>query len=162
MSGYGLNPVSFKGKSFVTADSQANNIPELGQVMQDGDEVYVFVHNAGATDIAPSYGAILSAVSGYSVTISSVTSCDFLVGVCKHATIPSGGYGWLMKKGFVEVEMGANNSVAVGGLLSLGTDGAFAPALNSGTTGAFNGHVAGKAMAAIASGASGTAYISVY
>lgn len=159
MAGYGLNPVSFKGKSFVTADSQANNIPELGQVMQDGDEVYVFVHNLDATDIAPSYGAVLSAVSGYSVTRSSATSVDFLFGVCKHATIPAGGYGWLLKKGFVEVEMEADNSAAAGQLLALAADGEFA--LKSNSTG-YPTPAVGKAMAAIASGASGTAYISVY
>ena len=152
---YGNNAVSMQGKSWVTADSGALNLPELGSILNEGDEQYIFVHNAGGTDLAPSYGAVLSAVSGYSVTISSVAGADFLVGVCKHATIPSGGYGWLLRRGFVEV----------GGLLCLAADGAFNKAEVSGATTTATtvlNQVCGKAMEAIASGGSGTAYISVF
>jgi hypothetical protein len=158
MTHYANRPVLFAGKSMVTASLGAND-PEPGYRMTDGDEDYVFVYNAGASDIEPSYGAVLSAVSGYSVTVSSTTSVDFLVGVCKHATIAAGSYGWLVSRGFVEVEMEADNSAAAGQLLTLAEDGEFA--LKSNSTG-YPAPAVGKAMAAIASGASGTAFISVY
>ena len=149
MTHYANRPVLFAGKSMVTASLGAND-PEPGYRMTDGDEDYVFVYNAGASDIEPSYGAVLSAVSGYSVTVSSTTSVDFLVGVCKHATIAAGSYGWLFSRGFVDVEMEADNSAAAGQLLTLAEDGEFA--LKSNSTG-YLAPAVGKAMAAIASGA---------
>jgi len=158
MSVYNCGPVVFAGKSSTT-NALGSNDPEVGTIYREGDEEYVWVYNAGNSQIQPSYGAVMSAVSGYSVTLSSVTSVDLLVGVCKHATIATGYYGWLMKKGIVEVEMEADNSCAAGQLLALAADGEFA--LKSNSTG-YPTPAVGKAMAAIASGASGTAYISVY
>ncbi|MDC1299955.1 hypothetical protein N8Z24_00450 [bacterium] len=158
MTHYANRPVLFAGKSMVTATLGAND-PEPGYRMTDGDEDYVFVYNAGVQDIEPSYGCIMSAVSGYSVTLSSTTSVDFLVGVCKHATVAAGSYGWLVTRGFCQVEMGANNSVAAGGLVQLGDDGTFGDHLIS--TGNV-GNAVGKAMGAAASAASATAFINVY
>jgi hypothetical protein len=158
MTHYANRPVLFAGKSMVTASLGVND-PEPGYRLTDGDEDYVFVYNAGNSQISPTYGAIMSAVSGYSVTVSSVTSVDFLVGVCKHATLTTGTYGYLCTRGFVQVEMGANNSIAVGGMLQLGTDGTFADR----ASGIANiGNVPGKVMEAIASAGSGTAWINVY
>ena len=158
MTVYNAGPVVFAGVSSVTNSLGAND-PEVGQCYREGDEEYVWVYNAGNSQIQPSYGAVMSAVSGYSVTLSSTSGVDFLVGVCKHATIATGYYGWLMKKGFADVEMEADNSCAAGGLLALAADGEFA--LKSNSTG-YPTPAVGKAMAAIASGASGAAYISVY
>lgn len=155
---YNASPVVFSGKSSVTNSLGAND-PEVGTIYRDGDEEYIWVYNAGNSQIQPSYGAVLSAVSGYSVTLSSITGVDLLAGVCKHATIATGYYGWLMKKGFVDIEMEADNSCAAGQLIALAADGEFA--LKSNSTG-YPTPAVGKAMAAIASGASGTAYISVY
>lgn len=136
----------------------ATNSVEVGTERRVGDECYIYVYNAGNSQIPPSYGAVLSAVSGYSVTISSTTSVDLLVGVCKHATLTTGTYGWLLTKGFVEVEMEADNSAAAGQILALAADGEFA--LKSNSTG-YPTPAVGKTMAAIASGASGTAFIRV-
>lgn len=158
MTHYANRPVLFAGKSMVTASLGAND-PEPGYRMTDGDEDYVFVYNAGNSQIPPSYGAVISAVSGYSVTISSVTSVDFLVGVCKHATITTGAYGWLVTRGFVEVEMEADNSAAAGQILALAADGEFA--LKSNSTG-YPTPAVGKTMEAIASAGSGTAFINVF
>jgi hypothetical protein len=151
-------PVVFAGVSQVTT-SLGSNDPEVGTRKTVGDEEYIFVYNTGSdAQINPGNGAILSAVTGYSVTVSSTTSTDFLVGVCKHATITTGAYGWLVCKGFTSVEMGGTSgTVAAGGLIELGDDGEFYPVSN--TTG--NGPVVGKAMEAIVSSASGQAYISV-
>jgi hypothetical protein len=153
--------VSFKGKSYVTADSNAYNRPELGAILRNGDEEYIFCHNVGP-DIAPSYGAIMSAVTGYSLTLTSISGADQLVGIVKHATVPSGGYGWFLRRGFCQVEMSASDSATTGGILFLGVNGTFAlkSMLSAGSTRA--GGTIGKAMEGIDSAASGTAYISVY
>jgi hypothetical protein len=158
MTHYANRPVLFAGKSMVTASLGAND-PEPGYRMTDGDEDYVFVYNAGNSQIPPSYGAVMSAVSGYSVTISSTSGVDFLAGVVKHSTLTTGTYGWLVTRGFAEVEMEADNSAAAGQILALAADGEFA--LKSNSTG-FPTPAVGKTMEAIASGASGTAWISVY
>jgi len=150
-------PVVFGGgKSMVTATLGAND-PEVGTRKTFGDEEYVFVYNTGAdAQINPGHGAVLSAVTGYSVTVSSTSSSDILLGVCKHATITTAAYGWLMTRGFTSVEMGASYSATAGDLLELAGDGTFD--VKSNTTA--NANFVGKAMEAIASGASGQAYIS--
>jgi hypothetical protein len=157
MTNYANNQVNFQAVSNVTASLGAND-PEPGYRVTVGDEDYVFVYNAGNSQINPTYGAVMSAVSGYSVTVSSTTSVDFLVGVCKHATLTTGTYGWLVTKGFVQVEMEADNSAAAGEILALAADGEFA--LKSNSTG-YPTPAVGKTMEAIASAGSGTAYISV-
>lgn len=158
MTWYSNDPVAFAGISQVTA-SLGTNDPEPGARVSRGDESYVFVYNAGNSTIGMGKGAVLSAVSGYSVTVSSTTSVDFLIGVCKHESLTTGTYGWLMTRGFCEIEMGSSSgTVAAGGLVELGDDGEFYPVSN--TTG--NGPAVGKAMEEIVSSASGTAFINVY
>lgn len=156
---YGHTPLGrFVTPSFTTTNSQANGAPQVGDVIRDGDEDYVYVYNTGGSSITVGDGAIISAVSGYSVTLSSTTSVDVLVGVCKHATIAASDYGFLVTKGWSQVNMGANFSAAAGGLLILADNGKFtSKTISTGFVGA--GLV--KTMEAIASGASGTAFISV-
>lgn len=161
MTVYNVGPVVFAGKSSVTA-TPGRNDPEVGTIMRDGDEEYIWVYNNGGEQIQPTYGAVLdwtSNVTGYSVTISSATGVDFLVGVCKHATITTGAYGWLMRKGWATVEMEADNSCVTGALLALAANGEFA--FKSNSTG-YPTPTVGQAFGSIASGASGLAYISVY
>lgn len=146
--------VFFESVSAVTATPDV----EVGAERKVGDETYRYVYNAGNSQINPTYGCIVSAVSGYSVTLSSTTSVDFLVGVVVHSTLTTGTYGWVCTQGFVTVEMEADNSCAAGQLLALAADGEFA--LKSNSTG-YPTPAVGKAMAAIASGASGQAFINV-
>ncbi len=146
--------ILFEGISNVTA----TNSVEVGTERKVGDETYRYVYNAGGEQIAPSYGVILSAVTGYSVTISSVTSVDFLVGVVKHATLTTATYGWVLTQGFCDIEMEADNSAAAGDLLVLAADGEFA---NKTISTGYPAPVQAKAMEAIASGASGSAFINV-
>jgi hypothetical protein len=154
MTVYSASPIRFAGVSQVTASLGAND-PEVGACIREGDEEYIFVYNTGSNaQINPGHAAVLSGVTGYSVTVSSV-SMDLAIGVCKHATITTGAYGWLCKKGFVAVEMGANYSCVTGQLLELGVDGVFD--VQSNTTG--NAGYVAKAMESIASGASGQAYV---
>lgn len=158
MTFYSADPVGFYGVSHVT-DSLSSKHPEVGTRISVGNEDYIWVYNTGSNaQINPGHGAVCSAVSGYSVTVSSTSSTDFLVGVCKHATITTGAYGWLVTRGFTSVEMGANYSAAAGAMLEVSADGTFD--IVSNTTGNKSPFV-GKTMGAIASGASGQAYIRV-
>lgn len=158
MTVYNAGPIGFGSISMVTA-SLGDNDPEVGTIRREGDEEYIFVYNAGNSQIPPTYAAVVSAVSGYSVTLSSTTSVDFPIGVVKHATLTTGTYGWLMTRGFCQVEMEADNSAAAGQLLALAADGEFA--LKSNSTG-YPTPALGKTMEAIASGASGTAFLRLF
>lgn len=97
------------------------------RVVFNGDE-YCYVYNAGNSQIDPGVGCIMSAVSGFSVTVSSITNADNCFGVVKHATLTTGTYGWVVTKGFVPLEMHANVSGAVASYYSLGGDGLWATA----------------------------------
>lgn len=154
----GLSPIRFVGASFTTSSLGLND-PNVGDVARIGDENYVFVYNAGNSNILVGDGVIVSAVSGYSVSISSVTGVDLLVGVCKHGTISTGYYGYVCTRGFSQVNMGANLSAAAGAGLVLAADGKFTYKTIS--TG-YAAPMQVKTMEAIASGASGTAYIAVW
>lgn len=146
---------NFAPVSQVTSSLGVND-PEVGTRLRYGDEDYIFVYNAGNSQISPGYAAIVSAVTGYSVTVSSTTSVDFAIGVVKHATLTTGTYGWLLTKGFGKVTAEANMSFAAGALAILAADGTVT---NKTISTGFVGPVVAKAMAAIASGASGDAYI---
>ena len=154
MSFKGLDPVRFGTLSMVTA-TLGDNDPEVGTTVSDGGLEYVFVYNAGGEQIDPGYGCVPnSASAGFSVTVSAVTSVDFCQGVAYHATLTTDTYGWVVTKGVVPVEC-ADGCAALD-LIECGANGTMAPVSN------VTGHlspVVGKALAAIASGASGNAYI---
>jgi hypothetical protein len=140
------------------------NDAEVGTVCRVGDEEYIKVYNTGADrQISKGLGATCSLVTGYSVTVSSVSN-DVFVGVVKHSTLTTGTYGWLVRKGFVSVNLGADGSCAAGAPLMAGVDGVFQGSVSTTFTSAhlFTGNTYAKAMEAIASGASGSAYISIY
>lgn len=146
------NEVYFESVSAVTATPSV----EVGRRRSEGDERYIYVYNAGNSQISPGYAAIVSAVSGYSVTVSSVTSVDVPVGFCKHATLTTGTYGWLVTHGFCQGVMAANHSAAVGSPLVLAADGALAQ--KSISTG-YPAAAMAKAMEAISSGVSGSIFV---
>lgn len=158
MSFYSSDPVRFNSVSMVTATLGPND-GEVGHAFRDGDEEYVLVYNNGNSQISPGFGCIVSGVSGYSVTVSSTTSVDLLIGVVKHATLTTATYGYVVCRGWSQVQMDANNSCAAGQILTLAQDGRFA--LKSNSTG-YPSPAFAKSMEAMASGASGTAYIAVF
>lgn len=154
----GLNPIRFNGPSFTTT-SLGPNDPKVGDIARIDNENYVLVFNAGNSQILPGDGVVLSAVSGYSVTLSSTTGVDLLFGVVKHATLVTAAYGYVVTRGFVNVNMGANLSAAAGAGLVLADNGKFtAKTISTG----YAAPMQVKAMVAIASGASGTGYVSVW
>jgi len=130
MTVYGLSPISFGSVSMVTATLGAND-PEVGMTRDDGDEKYIFVYNNGNSQISVGEGATVSAVTGYSVTVSSVTHSDYPVGVCKHATLTTGTYGWLLTRGFSPAKAGPDSGIATGNALTLGADGRWQAKSNS-------------------------------
>jgi len=150
-----VGPIAFESVSNVTA----TNSVKVGTRITRGDEDYIYVYNTGSGDIPIGHACVLSAVTGYSVTVDSVSGVDFAVGVCKHAAISASCYGWVLTKGFSTVEMGAGDSCAAGQALRLGVSGTFA--LASQVTGSPS-PVVGKSMEQITSALSGSAYISVY
>lgn len=158
MSFYSADPIRFGSVSAVTT-ARGSKDPEVGARTTVGDEEYIYVYNQSAdAQINPGHGAICTGVTGYTVNVTSV-SAAFLIGVCKHATITTGAYGWLCTRGFTSVEMGADYSAAAGNLLTLSTDGTFDIVSNA--TGSALKSV-GQAMEAVASGASGQAFISTF
>jgi hypothetical protein len=160
MSFQGIAPIRFGSVSMVTATLGPND-PEVGTRTTVNGRDYVFVYNEGGTTISQGMGAVIfSTASGYSVTVSSVTSADICVGVCYHADIATTKYGWLVTKGIVPVEMmNTAGTVAAQGLIEIAGNGLFAPVSN--TTGN-KAPAVGKALAEIVSNASGAAYISCY
>lgn len=129
---YDGDPILRKGISFVTANSVAEHRPEVGtRVIYKGEE-YVFVHNAMAsTELAQGEFAVMSSLSGYSLTKSSVQAADMPIGSVKHVTFPSGGYGWLLVRGINEVAK-VESTLATGQLATIGDDGQLAT-YNAGT-----------------------------
>ncbi len=119
-------PIRFGSVSMVTATLGAND-PEVGTVVREGDEEYIFVYNDGNSQISKGFGAVCTAVTGYSVTVSSITHTDYPIGVCKHATLTTNTYGWLLRKGFGQAH--ANSALVAGDLVCLGVDGKWVPRL---------------------------------
>jgi len=154
---YGPNAV-FSPLSMVTATRGVNDA-QVGDISRNGDEEYIFVYNNGNSQISTGQCATISGVTGYSVTVSTVTGADLIIGVCHHATLTTGTYGWLAKKGFVRVKMGASDSCVTGQVLTIGVDGTWA--LKSQSTG-YIGNVHAKAVESIASAGSGYAYVSIF
>ncbi len=126
MTAYNASPIRFGSVSMVTGTLGPND-PEPGMVCQDGDERYIFVYNNGTSQITVGCGAVATAVTGYSVTVSSITHVDYPVGVCKHATLTTGTYGWLLQKGFSQAKAGS--ALVAGDLVCLGVDGGWVPKL---------------------------------
>lgn len=112
--------------------------------------LYVYVYNAGNSQISQGQGAVLSGTSGYSVTVSSTTSIDYMMGICRNATMATAAYGWLMYRGFSGFSAGANDSFSTGDVLAVAVGGNFS---NKSSATGFTGTVVGKAVFSVASGA---------
>jgi hypothetical protein len=139
------------------------NDPEVGTRVREDDEEYVFVYNTGNSEIGKNYGVTLSAVTGYSVTVSTTAGTDVAVGVCKHATIPTAAYGWVLTKGFSEFKATANSAVTVGDRLAVGADGTWSAVSTISNVSGTYLPIYGKVVTAnTASGGTGTAFFSIF
>lgn len=114
-------PVEVEKVSNVTLANSVN----LGETRFINGEEYIYVYNAGPQQISQGQFAVLSAASGFSVTVSSVTNYDYPIGVVKHATINTAAYGWLLTRGFSPVALVANNSATTSDIIYPGALGLF-------------------------------------
>lgn len=112
-------PVLNESVSAVTLTNSVN----LGETRVHAGEEYVYVYNAGIQQILPGQCAVLSANSGYSVTVSSITMYDYPLGFVKHATIVTGAYGWLLSRGFTSVNFASNTGGALSDVLMVAAQG---------------------------------------
>jgi hypothetical protein len=152
-------PIRFGSVSMVTLTLGAND-PEVGTTVREGDEEYIFVYNNGNSQISKGQLAVCTAVTGYSVTVSSITHIDVPIGVCKHATMATSTYGWLLRKGFGPMQAGS--AVAAGDMLTVGADGVWqSKLLTTAYSQVVMPAVFGKCMVAAASSAVGDAYYSI-
>ena len=139
------------------------NSVSLGETRFLNGEEYLYVYNAGAQQISVGNFAVLSANSGFSVTISSITGYDLPIGFCKHATITTGAYGWLLTRGFTKALMTSNQSASTSDILfpgTQGTVGVLGQAVSSITGQIFQ--PIGYVVSGAASGSSCFAYVRCY
>jgi len=152
-------PVKFYGVSHVTA-SLTSRHAQLGMETFDEDgNKYVWMYNDCNSTLPPGYGVVLqSGVStAFSMTLSSVTSADIVAGVVKHASIPTNNYGFVLTKGIGVAE--ALLTIATNVPIEITANGLWAHVSN--TTGNL-APACGKSLEEIVTGASGSAYFSVY
>ena len=151
MTVYGYQQAFFEPVSQTTLTPSV----DLGTRRVEGGKEYIYVYNNGGASITAKYGVCVSLLSGYSVTVSSVTQVNHCFGVAP-VTIATAYYGWVQTRGFAVVKMSANNSAAVADPIRLGTDGLFA--VNSVATGYID-IPCGFSVEAIASAGTGTVYL---
>lgn len=142
---------------FTESVSQTTLTPsvDLGTRRYELGKEYIYVYNGCGASITSGYGVTVSLLSGYTVTVSSVTQVNHCVGVCNY-TMATGVYGWIQTKGFCQIVLSANNSMALNDPMKLGTDGLFG--VNSVATGNIDLQC-GFSIQAAASGGSGKIYL---
>lgn len=146
-----LSPIFMKGISNVTAVPDV----ELGTERVESGEKYVYIYNCGGTAaVRLGMSRPASAFAGlYSCAVTSVSG-DMAVGFVKHVAIPSGEYGWLLKKGKVAVDVLSSASDQAAGPKTLGANGLIA------TLGA-GYYSCGELTTAIVSGNTGSIFVNV-
>lgn len=136
-----ISPISFESVSNVTTDPSV----ELGMRRSDasGNE-YVYVYNLSNVEVPPGRCVYLpTASSGYSVTVTNTASQigNFAGGV-HHATLVTGGYGWIMTKGVCRVAPDTNAaSFNTDVRITVGVDDGYVPFVMTVTSGAADGHL---------------------
>lgn len=158
MTFYNASPIRFGVDVSGTTATLGVNDPELGARCVVDELEYLFVYNAGGEQIGVGQPVTLSGVTGYSVTVSCITQVDLAMGVRQHSTMVTATYGWVACRGIGTVEMSDDESAAVGQVLAVGAEG-FGLASNSTN---FQTPTVAKALEALASGASGIAFFSMF
>lgn len=129
-------PAALEGGAPVSAATidSANVVHMLGERMVYKGEEYVFVHNAGASDATPGLAMVMSGLSGYSLTISSISGAHLPICVVKHATIVAGGFGWGLVRGISQIQTASTMATGAFGYLSeAGTFATFSVSANTDT-----------------------------
>ncbi len=113
----------------------ATNTVELGTIREMGGDVYKYMYNNGNSQISPGQCVTITALTGYSVTVSTTTSISPVFGVVKHTTMTTGTYGWVLTQGQAPIRAEASTGLAVADPVVAGTDGV--NARKTGATGYF-------------------------
>ena len=129
-----------------------------GTTVWKGDS-YTYVFNGGNSEIPPGFGVIITATSGYTVTVSSLSGITPCFGVVRHATISTGDYGFVQTNGFCPLEADADTALSAGDNVVLGDDGVHTRKTAAGNYLA-NAH--GYMQDTAASGASAIAFINCF
>lgn len=160
MTVYGNPAGRFGSVSMVTATLGAND-PEIGSRVVEGGKEYCFIYNAGNSQISVGQGCVLNtAATSYSMTVTSVVETDTLFGVCHHATITTGAYGWVVTKGICNIAASAAVAISPPNALILGANGFFTNIITSGAQTTPYAKVVGKCISSAASASTvGTGYI---
>lgn len=157
MAFYGADPIRFESVSAVTA----TNSVDLGTIRMDSGEYYEYVY--AAKNISMGVGGVYTGTSGHTVVGTGAVSGEHCAGFVKHESIPSGYYGWILKKGVVNAWNSKVGSVpVVNEPAYLGTDGGFMTEVVVVTNAVAHGHVIGKVLSAGASGGTGASYSLIY
>lgn len=152
---------TFGGVSQVTATRGASD-PELGTRVFVGGNEYLYVYNAGSSQISVGRAAVLSGVTGYSVTVSSTAYADHVVGVCYHSTLTTGTYGWLLTRGIGTIITSTSVALATGAVATVQGDGYWDNLAVSALTSQVQPTARAKMLTTATSASTGTAYISCY
>lgn len=159
MSLESMGPLQFGSKSMVTTTLGSHD-GEVGQIHRDADgRQYRLIYNEGGASVPVGCGVvtIAGASSPASVTVSAATSADLVVGVCRHATITTAAYAWVVCEGVTTVLANATSGTCVtGAMIEVAANGYAVPVSNttSNKSPAF-----GKALNTIASSGTGDAYV---
>ena len=161
MAVHGVGPIVFESVSNVTATPSV----ELGTRRLYQGEEYEYVY--ASTTVPVGYGGAYTGTSGHTVVATGIVSGEYAAGFCKHATIAGGTYGWLLKKGVVDLKNGrAGTLPVINDLLYMGADGAVVTDVKPVTSAIDHGHIVGKVLSAGASGGTGASlvlcYVSIY
>lgn len=149
-----LSPVIFESVSTVTA----TNSVELGTRLYVGGRNYCYVYNGGNSQISVGEGCTVTATSGYTVTVSTVTMVDAPAGFCYHATLTTGTYGWVVTRGHTKIKTPADSICSAGLLIAMGGDGRVTPHTWTVTT-TTSPLIIGKTVAATGSAGIGEAFV---
>jgi hypothetical protein len=153
MSFQSVGPVLFQGASMVTASPKA----DLGTLSIIDNELYQLVYNCGGStaSVGQSLSRPASAFAGlYSVSVSG-SAGGFCMGYVKHADIPTGEYGWALRRGLVTVTVASSASDQAAGPKAIGAAGVAV------STAAAGGHLVGELLTAIVSGNSGSLFVNL-
>ncbi|MES3012625.1 MAG: hypothetical protein V4750_02710 [Pseudomonadota bacterium] len=159
MSLESIGPLLFGTKSLVTTSLGLHD-GEVGQTHRDADgRLYRLIYNDGGASVPVGCGVVTAGGAGSpaSVTVSAVTSADLVVGVCRHATITTAAYAWVVVEGVTGVQAMATSGTCVTfAMIEVAANGYGAPVSN--TTGNKSPAFA-KALTTIASSGTGDAYV---
>ena len=104
-----LDPVLVTSISaVVSAATRTSKHPKLGERITVAGNKYIYVYNGGNSQISKGYAAVaMVGCTEFTCTVSSVSG-DVPLGVCKHATLTTDTYGWLLTRGYGVAFAGAD------------------------------------------------------